>query len=135
MLSCTHTHTHTENDLLTTLVTEKSWFPLMSESCTQHNILVQPTLQIDIKSVLDYMLWPMSQSIKGLKFLYFCSHYFSTYIYHTIRYISILTTTFLFLFPPADHDTKINKKKSTTMKNISILEMHFLLNPCFLAVH
>lgn len=65
---------------------------LMSESCAQHKFLAHPTLHTDIKSVLDYVLWHTSQSIKGLKFLYFCTHYFSAK-----RLIKCIITHFCFI--------------------------------------
>ncbi len=41
---------------------------LMSESCSQHKNIAHPTVHIDMKLVLDYVLWHMSQSMKGQHF-------------------------------------------------------------------
>ncbi len=65
MLSCVKKQ---KKNLLTP-VTEKSCFQiLMSESCSQHKNIAHPTVHIDMKLVLDFVLWHMSQSMRRPNF-------------------------------------------------------------------
>lgn len=80
---------HTQkNYLLTTPVREKSWFPNADEwILSEHKNVAHPTVHIDIKSALDYVLWHMSQSMKGpnlwtfFNFVHSISQYFSSVFY------------------------------------------------------